>query len=554
MEPRIVLHYELLEKLGSGGMGDVYKARDTKLNRFVALKVLPPHLMENLERRQRLFQEARSASALNHPHIVTIHDIFSHEGAYYLVMEFVNGKTLGELIREGLSLPLAIRYGAQIASALAAAHGAGIIHRDLKPGNVMVGDNGFAKLLDFGLAKFVDAPPVELSEETATASLPRTVEGAILGTVCYMSPEQAEGKRIDARSDIFSFGLLLYEMITGRRAFQGDSTISTLTMLLRDEPRTINDLVGNVPPELEQLVQRCLRKKPEERYQSAHEIAAALGRLQLAAETGILQAPPIPPAKRAGGFSKVMAAMLCVIALCLAFAGYFFWRARQASVQIAHTPAPSVTLPAPAAPAIEQPAAQPPSSTPETAKTPSPAKPKATAGARPAPAIPNHSPVQVPAPEPIPTVPVAPPPVVNPLELTRAAVKVPAGTPLRVALAADITNEIAKGARVVFVVSGDVQVGDAVVIGKGAHATGVIVEASKGRMPFRRSKFTVLLESVETADGKKAPLRSLKLQSGRPLDLGEPLNKPPRDKDVVAAKGSEFEAYLDAPIEVRPKK
>jgi len=217
-----VAHYEIQEKLGEGGMGVVYKARDTRLGRSVALKFVKAQFSERFER------EARAIAGLNHPHIATLHDVGEYEGAPYLAMEFVEGRTLDGVIgRKGLKLGDALKYGVQIADALAKAHAAGIVHRDLKPGNVMVSAEGRVKVLDFGLAKLTEAAPMS-PDGTAQTEQPSTETGMLVGTVSYMSPEQAEGKKVDARSDIFSFGSLLYEMVTGRRAFRGDTNASTL--------------------------------------------------------------------------------------------------------------------------------------------------------------------------------------------------------------------------------------------------------------------------------------------------------------------------------------
>jgi serine/threonine protein kinase len=227
-----ILHYNIVEKLGEGGMGVVWKARDTHLDRFVAVKVLPVEKLKDAERQRRFVQEAKAASALNHPNIVHIYDIAEADGTPFIAMEYVPGKTLGQLIgRKGLPLGEALKHAIQIADALAKAHTAGIIHRDLKPSNVMVTEEGVVKVLDFGLAKLAEPATGEFGE-TATLRAsegPGTEEGTIVGTTSYMSPEQAEGKRVDARSDIFSFGSVLYEMISGRRAFHGDSKLSTLS-------------------------------------------------------------------------------------------------------------------------------------------------------------------------------------------------------------------------------------------------------------------------------------------------------------------------------------
>jgi serine/threonine protein kinase len=221
-------HYHLVEKIGVGGMGDVYRARDERLGRDVAVKVLPAASVTDPERKKRFIQEAKAASALNHPNIITVHEIANDQNLDFIVMEYVAGQTLNQAIgRKGLRLPAALNYATQIAEALAAAHAAGIVHRDLKPGNVMITPSGFVKLLDFGLAKLTE--PARASLVPSDSQHPDTEEGRIFGTVAYMSPEQAEGKAVDARSDIFSFGSLLHEMLTGQRAFQGDSKLSTLS-------------------------------------------------------------------------------------------------------------------------------------------------------------------------------------------------------------------------------------------------------------------------------------------------------------------------------------
>jgi len=272
-------HYRILEKLGEGGMGVVYKARDTRLDRLVALKLLPPEVAKP-EGKRRFLQEARAASALNHPNIVTVHDILEEGGAEFIVMEYVQGKTLGQLIGpKGLKLDEALKYALEMAGALSAAHRAGIIHRDLKPANVMVtgapSGPGLAKVLDFGLAKLTQLTPADQLAETETvkAGEPTLTEaGTILGTVAYMSPEQVEGKRVDARSDIFSFGAVLYEMVTGRRAFQGDSRISTMSAILRDTPPPVKRVRPDVPAELNRILFRCLEKNREARYPSGGEL------------------------------------------------------------------------------------------------------------------------------------------------------------------------------------------------------------------------------------------------------------------------------------------
>ena len=265
MTGQMIGHYKILEKLGEGGMGVVYKAQDTHLDRFVAIKLLPAEKVTNPERKRRFVQEAKAASALNHPNIITIYDIASDHGCEFIAMEFVNGKTLEQWLGKGLRLGETLKVAVQMADALAVAHAAGIIHRDLKPSNVMVTDSGLVKVLDFGLAKLMDI--ADGNEEATTRTLamdagPSTELGAIVGTVGYMSPEQAEGKKLDGRSDIFAFGSVLYEMVTRRRAFQGETRMSTLSAILKDEPKPVSDASPAVPRELEKIISRCLRKDP----------------------------------------------------------------------------------------------------------------------------------------------------------------------------------------------------------------------------------------------------------------------------------------------------
>jgi serine/threonine protein kinase len=302
MVGRTISHYEIIEKLGEGGMGVVYKARDTHLDRFVAIKVLPPEKIADAERKRRFIQEAKSASALNHPNIITIHDIATDNGLDFIAMEYVPGKALSQLLtRKGLPLAEALKYAIQIADALAAAHAAGIIHRDLKPGNVMVSGAperpGFIKVLDFGLAKLTDktdSSDREFTESMHQDDTPASEEGSIVGTVSYMSPEQAEGKKVDARSDIFSFGSLLYEMVTGRKAFQGDSMLSTMSAILREGPKPASEIVEGLPRELERIIMRCLRKSPERRFQAMPDLKVALEELKDESDSGTLSRDPAP--------------------------------------------------------------------------------------------------------------------------------------------------------------------------------------------------------------------------------------------------------------------
>jgi serine/threonine protein kinase len=277
----LIGHYEIREKLGEGGMGVVYKGRDTSLNRFVALKLLPVDKLGDQEQVRRLTQEARTASALNHPNIITIHEIGCEQGTHFIVMEYVRGKSLDRLIpRKGMAIGEVLKISVQIAEALAVAAGADVIHRDVKPGNVMVSDTGHVKVLDFGLAKLSERT---LSSEGATVTIatadeerPKTTEGEVLGTVSYMSPEQAQGKPLDQRSDIFSFGALLYEMTTGQRAFHGENSVSTISSILRDDPKPAMEISPEVPRELDRIIVRCLRKDPERRFQHMADVRVAL--------------------------------------------------------------------------------------------------------------------------------------------------------------------------------------------------------------------------------------------------------------------------------------
>ncbi|HEY6119073.1 MAG TPA: protein kinase, partial [Pyrinomonadaceae bacterium] len=263
--------YRIVSQIGAGGMGEVYLARDTKLDRKVALKILPEHLATDGERMRRFVQEAKAASALNHPNIITIYEISETNNKHFIAAEYIHGQTLHSRLSGGpMSLNAALDAGVQIASALQAAHEANIIHRDIKPHNVMVRPDGLIKLLDFGIAK-VSEPPTALSEEVTTLK-GGTTPGFIIGTAAYMSPEQAKGLLVDARTDVFSFGVLLYEMLTGRKPFEGDTPMDLIGAILHKEPVPLSELVPDVPSEIERIVNKLLRKDSNERYQTIKDV------------------------------------------------------------------------------------------------------------------------------------------------------------------------------------------------------------------------------------------------------------------------------------------
>ena len=333
---RTLDRYRIDQKLGEGGMGVVYKARDTHLDRTVAIKVLPPEKLFDPDRKQRFVKEARAASALNHPNIVTLHDIRSADGIDFIVMEYATGRTLAQMIpASGFAVTRGLRYGVQIADALALAHEAGIIHRDLKPSNVMVTDDDRIKVLDFGLAKLLEPDP-----DGGTRTSLVTDEGMVVGTAAYMSPEQAQGQRVDARSDIFSFGAVLYEMLTGQRPFTGDSQLSVLSKVLNDEPaapRSINPLI---PVAVERAIVRCLRKAPGRRYQTMADLKVALE--DLLTDSAVPQPAPTPAARPSQPRRWLWIALVPVV-LAVIYAG---WRAWQPRAPIEHMRAiPLTALP-----------------------------------------------------------------------------------------------------------------------------------------------------------------------------------------------------------------
>jgi serine/threonine-protein kinase len=503
MDQRTILQYQLLDRIGTGGMGEIYKARDTRLNRFVAIKALSAGMAADPDRRLRFVQEAQAVSALNHPNIITIYDIVDDAATQYMVIEYVDGKTLLELIpKGGMPVPLVIRYASQIAEALCAAHAAGIIHRDLKPANIMITGTGLVKVLDFGLAKMIDWAAADPNGPTVTMTpAPLTIEGTLLGTVNYMSPEQAEGKKLDARSDIFSFGAVLYEMLTGKSAFRGDSVLATLTSVLRDEIQPIRELAADVPAELERVVNACLKKNPDDRVQSMQEVQLAFTALRQQSDSGALyNVPtaampmlPIPPARRSG--LSILAAI--ALFLVIAVGGGYWW-------MNSHRPSP---LPAPV---ISSPRSVP---------------------------VPPADATLTPAPEPAPPEPVT--------------VSLPDGTPVLLTLAQVITNNASVGDPLRFHVASDVMVDDSVVIHRGAAATGEIVDAPKhvlgigGKMAFK-------VDTADAVDGQKIPIRVTADEqpaSKRQVDTGA--KKP---KDIAAIAGTPYTAYVDGAKTVTLKK
>ena len=575
MPGSIVQQYELLEKLGEGGMGSVYKAHDKRLNRFVAIKVLPSARSGSPERRRRFLQEAQAASALNHPSIITIHDILEEDETQYLVMEHIAGRTLHDAIPVGgLRVSQVLHYGLQMADALSAAHAAGIVHRDFKPTNVMITNSGLVKVLDFGLAKVTDrsllgtaasasrdGAPAPVPDPATITHGPLTVEGAILGTVNYMSPEQAEGKRVDARSDIFSFGAVLYEMITGLRAFEGVSDLATLTAVLRDEVRPIVERAPEIPVELEQLVTLCLRKRPEERWQSMREVEMTLSGLKRRSDAGALQrrgggqistspvgfetqpavqaapsnptAQPIAATRPRRALTALAGGTAGIVLLLVASATWWWTNHHSPSTPVpAHTETGTQT-PATSPPAVAPPAAdqQPPAAPPPKASSGS-----ATSSVAPTPpATPRVAPEAV-----------TPKPDSNPAS-EGIELSVGDGLPLRVALAEDVPSGAPEGQPLTFRAVDDFRVGTTVLIARGALVTGSVAsEAGKKRFLGMGGKMTFQLDSAETVDGQKlkvraSPSRRSDGPATRQLDTGR-YAKP---KDLAAARGTDFTAYID---------
>lgn len=320
--------YEIRSQIGEGGMGEVYLAEDTKLNRKVAVKVLPTAFSQDAERLRRFEQEAQAASALNHPNILVVYDVGTHDGSPYVVSELLEGETLRQRT-SGASLAQrrVIDYALQVAHGLAAAHDKGIVHRDLKPENLFVTRDGRIKILDFGLAKLTGAADTELSQTSIPTRRVDTDPGKVMGTVGYMSPEQVRGRQADHRSDIFSLGVILYEMLSGKRAFRGDSAVETMNAILKEDPPELSQTNQNIAPALERVVDHCLEKNPEERFQSARDLAFALE--ALSGSTGVSTQTAIAPALapqwiRRHALTGWIAATVAILLAIIAFAFLYF--------------------------------------------------------------------------------------------------------------------------------------------------------------------------------------------------------------------------------------
>ncbi len=587
-----VLNYELLEKLGSGGMGEVFRAHDKRLNRYVAIKVLTPGKSGEPERRRRFIQEAQAASALNHPNIITIHDILQESDKQYIVMEYVSGRTLLDLIPSGgLPVSQVLQYATQMADALSIAHSAGIIHRDFKPANVMVTSSGLIKILDFGLAKLTDRSasaaagasnngmPGYLADANTLTSAPLTVEGSIMGTVNYMSPEQAEGKKVDARSDVFSFGAVLYEMATGRRAFQGDSDISTLSAVLRDEVKPISQICPDAPHELDEIIAGCLRKNPDVRWQSMREVEMALHSLKRRSDSGVLKKEHVealsrltqPGPKKPLNRNTLILGGAALAVLLLAGAGVWWWVAHRhtepQSVAQVSTPPPSVSAPTATTPTETTPA------TPEVTQAPVPVASPANAGAKTAAPSIVKAPVTPPRDSSTTTVPPAvkpsTPPASRPatkeaeaskVEATRATPEVAVLTlsdalPFRIALTDDVPADAPEGQVLNFTVIDDVKVDGIVVIHRGAAATGSVVGEAGKKKFFSTSKVTYQLVAADGVGGAKIHIRATAARKAdgpisRPLDTG----KYAKAKELAAARGTDYIAYVDGQQTVQVSK
>src|SRR5262245_3234530 len=322
-------HYEVLSPLGEGGMGEVWRARDTRLNREVAIKVLPASFTQDEDRLRRFEQEALATSALNHPNILTVYDVGDHEGTPFIVAELLEGEELREQLNEG-ALPVrrSVEYGRQIAAGLAAAHEKNIVHRDLKPENLFITRDGRVKILDFGLAKLKPSQ-VSCVDSQAPTQKKITDPGTVMGTVGYMSPEQVRGQEVDHRSDIFSFGVILYELLSGRRAFSGESVVEVMNAILKEEAPELGESNAKISRALDKIVRRCLEKRPERRFQTASDLGFALEALTTPSESQLSEARAGETPAQTNWLSReklLLAAASLLVVIALGFAWAYFMR------------------------------------------------------------------------------------------------------------------------------------------------------------------------------------------------------------------------------------